>query len=93
MVTSRGSTREYFGDQAEFCEPSDARSIRSAVERALARPGSASLQQKIAGEFTWEMAAQETLEAYDRAAKMALDRFQATPTQVSATGPSAQHAT
>ena len=93
VVTSRGSTREYFGDQAEFCEPSDARSIRSAVERALARPGSASLQRKIAGEFTWETAAQETLKAYDHAAKVALDRLRAAPAQVSVIGPSEQHAT
>ena len=92
VVTSRGSTREYFGDQAEFCEPDDSRSILSAVERAMAKPGPVSLRRKIGCEFTWEKAAQATLEAYDRAAKLTLDRLQAAPTHPSPPRPSEQRA-
>lgn len=94
VVTSRGSTHEYFGDQAEFCEPDDPRSIRQAIERARAKPGPRSLQRKIGCDFTWEMTAQETLEAYDRATKLALDRLTAAPAHASASvlGPSEQHA-
>ena len=74
VVTSRGSTHEYFGDQAEYCDPGDARSILTAVQRALARPAPSSLGRRIGAEFTWEAAAGETLEAYDRAVKTATDR-------------------
>ncbi len=68
VVTPEGSTREYFGDAAEYCSPDDAFSIRSAVERALSRPTFSPLSKKIGDRYTWEVAALETLLAYDRAA-------------------------
>lgn len=75
VVTSRGSTHEYFGDQAEYCDPGDARSILTAIQRALKRPAPSSLGHTIAAEFTWEAAAVETLEAYDRAVKTGAGRL------------------
>ncbi len=81
VVTSPGSTREYFGDQAEYCDPGDPRSIRNAVERALARPAPSTLARKIGANFTWEEAALRTLAAYDRAAKVAVDRSQEAPAE------------
>ena len=65
VVTPGGATREYFGSDAEYCAPDDVVSIRRAVERALARPASNGLANRIATEFTWEVAAQETIKAYE----------------------------
>lgn len=65
VVTPGGATREYFGGDAEYCAPDDVVSIRRAVERALARPASNGLANRIATEFTWEVAAQETIKAYE----------------------------
>jgi glycosyltransferase involved in cell wall biosynthesis len=79
VVTSRGSTQEYFGDQAEYCDPSDSGSIRAAIEQALSRPQRRSLQRRIEAEFTWEKAAHETLEAYDLAVKRTPNRDRAVP--------------
>lgn len=64
VVSDRGSTNEYFGDFAHFCDPGDIRSIRSALEAALVAPRSHALSNRIRANFTWEMAGERTLQAY-----------------------------
>ncbi len=64
VTTDRGGTREYFGAEATYLDPSDDASIRSAVERALARPRSEALRERVSREFCWERAAAQTVEAY-----------------------------
>ncbi len=64
VATPGGCTREYFEDGAVYCEPESPASIRQAVETALSRGPSAALAARIAGEFTWDAAAEKTLEAY-----------------------------
>jgi glycosyltransferase involved in cell wall biosynthesis len=64
VITSRGDSREYFRDQAYYCEPDSIASIRQAIDLAWTteiRPG---LRQRILQYFTWERAAERTLEAY-----------------------------
>ncbi len=68
VATPGGCTREYFEDGAVYCEPDSPESIRHAVETALSRGPSAALAARIAGEFTWDAAAEKTLEAYAMAA-------------------------
>ena len=67
VVTPGGSTREYFGHHAYYCEPNDPTSIRDAVERALASPPDDLLAKRINARFTWEEAARGTLRAYELA--------------------------
>jgi glycosyltransferase involved in cell wall biosynthesis len=67
VTTDRGSTREYFGTQASYLDPGDKRSMRDAVERALATPRDNGLRERVLREFTWRRAAEQTLEAYDAA--------------------------
>ena len=67
VVTPGGATREYFGDDAEYCAPEDVASIRTAIGRTLAHPKRNGLANRIATEFTWEIAAQETYKAYQQA--------------------------
>lgn len=64
VSTDRGSTREYFGEEAFYLDPGDLSSIRRAVERALAAPRGASLQERILREFTWRRAGEQTLSGY-----------------------------
>ncbi len=66
VVSERGCTREYFGDEAYYCDPIDADSIRRAVEAALTSRPSAALKERIRREFTWRRAAEETRLAYER---------------------------
>ena len=67
VVTDRGFTREYFGNDAFYCEPEDPASIFDAVQRATAIESSQTLQQKILSQYTWQQAAQKTLLAYQNA--------------------------
>lgn len=64
VATSGGCTREYLGDEAVYAEPGDPASIRSAIDSAMRRGPSAMLAERVRREFTWEMAARRTLEAY-----------------------------
>ena len=64
VVSDRGCTREYFGDLAEYCNPTSRRSIRSAIERALAAPRDGRLARHVRENFNWDRAAGETVAAY-----------------------------
>lgn len=64
VITDKGFTTDYFGDDAFYCSPSDPGSIYSAVKAAAESPERDQLQEKILNTFTWEKAAAKTLEAY-----------------------------
>ena len=66
VVAERGCTREYFGDEPYYCDPTDAGSIRRAVEAALTSGPSPVLKERIGREFTWRRAAEETKLAYEQ---------------------------
>jgi glycosyltransferase involved in cell wall biosynthesis len=65
VVTSRGSTREYFGEYAWYCEPNNPHSIREAVLEALSKTKDRELSNYIQQNYTWESAAKKTLSAYE----------------------------
>jgi glycosyltransferase involved in cell wall biosynthesis len=69
VVTPGGCTREYFGDEAEYCRRDDPASIRGAVDRAFARSTNTGVRERIADEFTWDVVAEKTLEGYEMAFK------------------------
>lgn len=64
VVTDKGDTRDYFADDAWYCDPENVGSIRAAVEAAYASPSTEGLAERIRREFTWEAAAQSTLDGY-----------------------------
>lgn len=64
VSTAVGSTYEYFGDDAWYCDPWNRQSIRQSVLRALNSPKSMKLRNRILQEFTWDNAAEATLRAY-----------------------------
>jgi len=66
VITDKGYAREYFGDQAFYCDPEDAASIYRAVETAASSEQSGELQKRITEEFTWKQAAKKTAEAYKK---------------------------
>ena len=63
-ISSKGSTTEYFINMAEYCLPDDINGIRSAIDRAYAKPQNDKLKNRIFENYTWEIAGQKTLEAY-----------------------------
>lgn len=66
VITEKGFTREYFGDDAFYCEPGDTKSIFNAVDKAAQSGCRKELQQKILKQYTWQHAAASTLEAYKK---------------------------
>ena len=64
VVTEKGFTREYFGEDAFYCNPDDPASIYAAVERAAHTDYKPALQQKVSHNYTWQQAAATTLKAY-----------------------------
>ena len=66
VVTDKGFTREYFGDDAFYCDPGNPESIFQAVERAAQCNSQKQLQQNILKQYTWQQAAANTLDAYKK---------------------------
>jgi len=75
VVGSDGSAYEYFGDWAQYTDPSDPASIRAAIEHALdsqpSAEGPSSLEEIIKEKFTWVRAGEETFKAYQQSLCMA----------------------
>lgn len=64
VSTDRGLAREYLGEMAWYCDPRSADSIREAVKAAYAAPRSERLREHVRQRYTWERAAERTLEGY-----------------------------
>ncbi|HET6254273.1 MAG TPA: glycosyltransferase family 4 protein [Puia sp.] len=64
VITDKGDTKEYFGDQAVYCDPGSPASIREALAKAVREGPSASLREKILARYTWRHTAAATLKAY-----------------------------
>lgn len=64
VITDRGYTRDYFGEDARYCDPGDVGSIRRAVLEAADSPVPQRLRHRVLSEFTWETSAEATLDGY-----------------------------
>jgi glycosyltransferase involved in cell wall biosynthesis len=67
VVSDRGSPREYFGDQAFYCDPVDIPSIEKALSRAWAAAHDRALRDRVLRDFSWQKTADATLEGYRQA--------------------------
>lgn len=64
VITSRGSTREYFKNYALYVNPGSKEDIREKILEAYEKPKNDNLKQYILNNYTWEKTAERTLEAY-----------------------------
>jgi glycosyltransferase involved in cell wall biosynthesis len=69
VITDKGDTQEYFGNNAFYCEPDDIDSIRKATELAAMAPINYSFSEKIKEKYNWKHAAWETKKAYEEVLK------------------------
>jgi glycosyltransferase involved in cell wall biosynthesis len=65
VVSPNGDTREYFQDDAWYCDPDSPTSIRAAVDAAYQAPPNQRLAARIRDRYTWNRAAAETRAAYE----------------------------
>lgn len=68
VITKKGDTEDYFQNFVSYCQPDDISSIRLAISQAYHAPyPNRALQTHIRNNFTWDIAAQKTLEGYQKA--------------------------
>ncbi len=65
VITDKGFTKDYFGENAFYCEPGDPSSIKTAIENAMHAAINFSFAEKIKKEYTWQQAAEKTKQAYE----------------------------
>ncbi|MBL7738071.1 MAG: glycosyltransferase family 4 protein [Chitinophagaceae bacterium] len=65
-ISDKGYTREYFGNDAFYCDPGDPESIFNSIEQAAQSSTSPSLREKIHNQYTWRHAAAMTRSAYQK---------------------------
>jgi glycosyltransferase involved in cell wall biosynthesis len=63
-ITPHGGTREYFGDLADYQEPTSIASIASGIERGLNRKKDSRLREHIRKEYLWQAVAEKTAAVY-----------------------------
>lgn len=66
VVTEKGFTKDYFENDAFYCQPGDTKSIYNAVKHAAESECNKILRERILKNYTWEKAATATLEAYKK---------------------------
>lgn len=66
VLPEGGCAREYFGPLAAYVRPHDLPGIRRAVLTALKRDRDETLAELVRNNFSWNVAAQATREAYER---------------------------
>lgn len=65
VITEKGDTREYYQDNAWYCNPDDPQSIYDAVVKAARAPVSNRMRNEVITTYNWREAASETLAAYE----------------------------
>lgn len=66
VVSDRGTTKDYFKDYAFFCSPKNLNQIRSAIDQAYNSPYNTDFRDYILENYSWEKAAEKTLEGYNK---------------------------
>lgn len=69
VSTNIGSAEEYFKSMVSYCNPSDFNSIKNAIEIEWNKPNNNILKNHIINNFTWDIAAKNTLEIYKKCTK------------------------
>jgi glycosyltransferase involved in cell wall biosynthesis len=67
VVSDRGYTRAYCGDDAVYCDPASPAAILEAVTKAAAGGDNSTFREKILTHYTWQSAAVATAGAYKKA--------------------------
>lgn len=70
VITSKGDVRDYFKDYAFYCDPDNIKSIEHAINDAYNSPFPEDLRKLILNHYTWEIAAEKTVQVYRKAVKV-----------------------
>ncbi len=70
VISAKGDTVEYYGNDAWYCDPGSPQSIYDAVVKASEAPLNDKLHDKILTEYNWQKAAIDTLMVYKEVLNM-----------------------
>lgn len=69
VITDKGYTRAYYGNEAFYCDPGNPVSIRAAVDRAARSECAGALRRRIEKDYTWSRAASAIAHGYEEVFK------------------------
>jgi glycosyltransferase involved in cell wall biosynthesis len=69
VISKYGDASDYFKDFVEYCDPGNVESIRGAIMAAIKRPLNNQLSEFLLKNYTWQVAAEKTLEVYRKVLK------------------------
>lgn len=69
VITPKGGTKEYFGNFAEYPDPSSVNSIINSIKRSLNKPVTDKLKERIRQKYIWKEIAQQTADMYQQIIK------------------------
>lgn len=69
VITDKGDTKEYYGNNAWYCDPESPDSIFQAVEKASQCTATKALHNKVIELYNWKQAANDTLAVYEQVLK------------------------
>ena len=64
VITPIGGTKEYFGNDAIYVEPTSVESIAKGIQAALENKNDEKLQTRIQKEFLWQIVGEKTIQVY-----------------------------
>ncbi len=64
VITNKGDQKEYFKEDAYYCNPQSPQSVLEAVDKAYLAGANQRLKERIKKNFTWEVTAQKTMQVY-----------------------------
>jgi glycosyltransferase involved in cell wall biosynthesis len=67
VITSEGSTRDYFGPHVDYVDHRDASDIRRGIDRALGGDTGQGLKAHVTARFAWPAVTQRLVEVYEAA--------------------------
>jgi glycosyltransferase involved in cell wall biosynthesis len=65
VITPFGGTRDYFGNNAVYVDPTSVEDIAKGIQTALGKGKDAELREHIRKEFTWNKVGEKTKQAYE----------------------------
>lgn len=65
IVSPNGDTRDYFGEFANYCDPSSVTSIQRSIETSLGASYPNEMRELIKKEFNWQKTAAKTKQCYE----------------------------
>jgi len=66
VITKNGGTEEYFGDYAEYVDPTSIEDIKRCIMAAQKKTKTNELRHHIKNEFLWDTVARKTLKVYEQ---------------------------